>query len=244
MHDERNTLTGETQGAFVTSKINPLSAQTISTSVSVEIPMTYLHLNVGPAKPLLILFHGYEDTAAGVLRRTLGDPKLFSEFEILAPNGLFPVPVRVEGGFKQTHAWYFADYSRKQVLIPPQVSANGVADLVQKLNLQEREKILIGFSQGGFFLPFVWSRLQHVRKLFGVAAGYRADDYPEALSASVDAIHGNEDKIVPMQSAQDSFEKLAVKNPQGQFFSFSGLAHTMNDSSRELLRKRIFEAIR
>jgi hypothetical protein len=73
----------------VTSKINPLSAQTITTSVSVEMPMTYLHFNAGQGKPLLLLFHGYEDTAAGVVRRTLGDPKLFSEFEILAPNGLF-----------------------------------------------------------------------------------------------------------------------------------------------------------
>jgi predicted esterase len=128
-------------------------------------------------------------------------------------------------------------------LIPPQVSANGVADLLQKLNLQERDKILIGFSQGGFFLPFVWPHLEHVRKLFGVAAGYRAGDYPDLLSAPVDAIHGTEDKVVTMDLAKDSFEKLAAKNPRGQFFSFPGLAHTMNDSSRELLRNKIFEAL-
>ncbi|MGZ5280238.1 MAG: alpha/beta hydrolase [Pseudobdellovibrionaceae bacterium] len=221
---------------------SPLSAQTITTTVPVELPMTYLHFNVGEQKPLLILFHGYEDTAAGVMRRSLGDPRLFSEFEILAPNGLFPVPVRVDGGFKQTHAWYFADFSRKQVLIPPQVSAQGVARLIEKLNLQDRPKILIGFSQGGFFLPFVLPGLQNVKKLIGIAGGYRVTDYPQSLSAPVDAFHGSEDKIVPMAGAKEGFEKLGLINPKGQFFTFPGLGHTMNDSSREVLKKQIKEA--
>jgi len=222
---------------------SPLSAQTVATSVPIEMPMTYLHFNAGEHKPLLILFHGYEDTAAGVLRRSLGDPKLFSEFEILAPNGLFPVPVRVEGGFKQTHAWYFADFSKKQILIPPQVAAAGVARLIEKLKLQDRPKILIGFSQGGFFLPFVLPGLQNVKKLIGIAAGYRVTDYPQNLAASVDAFHGSEDKIISMAGAKEGFEKLALINPKGQFFPFPGLGHTMDAASREVLKKQIKEAL-
>jgi predicted esterase len=223
------------QGAFV----NPLSSQLISTSVPVDLPVTYLHFNAGAGKPLLLLFHGYEDTAAGVLRRTLGDPQLFSHFEILAPNGLFPVPVRVEGGWKQTHAWYFADFSRKQILIPPMIAASAVGHLIEKLGLEDRPKILIGFSQGGFFLPYALPHLKNIKKMIGVAAGYRAGDYPETLPFSVDAIHGRDDKVVPMEMAQEGFSLLAAKNPKGQFFAFDGLAHTMNQAARELLRKQI-----
>jgi len=220
---------------------SPLSAQTVATLIPIELPVTYLHFNQGDHKPLLLLFHGYEDTAAGVVRRSLVDAKLFPEFEILAPNGFFPMPVRVDGGFKQTHAWYFADFSKKQVLIPPQVAAQGVARLIEQLNLQDRPKILIGFSQGGFFLPFVLPGLKNVKKLIGMAAGYRIADYPQNLAVPVDAIHGSEDKIVHMAGAKEGFEKLAAINPNGDFFAFPDLGHTMNAASREVLKKQIKE---
>ncbi len=218
---------------------NPLSSLTSTTILPVDLPVTYLHLNAGADKPLLLFFHGYEDTGAGVVRRTLSDPSLFERYEILAPNGLFPVPVRVDGGFKQTHAWYFADFSRKQVLIPPQISASAVSRLVTQMGLQSRPKVLIGFSQGCFFLPFVLPHLQNVKKLIGIAGGYRTADYPETLSVTVDALHGTEDAVVTMEFAREGFEKLAAKNPKGTFHRFEGLKHTMNDEARQVLKKKI-----
>ncbi len=223
------------------SQTQPLSAQMKATSIPIEIPMSYLHFNAGSGKPLLLLFHGYEDTAAGVLRRCLSEPEQFSRFEILAPNGLFPVPVRIENGFKQTHAWYFADFSKNQVLIPPQISAKAVMNLLEKLNLQDRPKILIGFSQGGFFLPFVSQYLSNVKKMFGVAAAYRNADYPSHLTAPLDALHGDEDTIVAMDRSQESFQALKAKNPKGEYLIFKGLGHTMNPEARATLKARIEE---
>ena len=218
----------------------PLSTQLQSQDINMDIPMTYLHLHAGADKPLLLLFHGYEDTAAGVLRRSLGDPD--DRYEILAINGPFPVPVKIENGWKQTFAWYFADYSKKQVLIPPTIAATAVGKIVQNLNLGDRPKAMIGFSQGGFFLPFVLPHLKNVKKVFAMGAGYRPEDYPRDFSLSVDAFHGTEDQVIPLQFANESFRNLARINPKGEFFTFEGLGHTMSDESRLVLRKRIDEA--
>lgn len=218
-----------------------LSSQFESLEVSTQLPVQYLHFNQGPKKPLLILFHGYEDTAAGVFRRAITSADQFPEFEILAPNGLFPVPVKLKGGgWKQTFAWYFADYSRKQVLIPPQVSAGAIADLIEKLDLRDRPKILIGFSQGGFFIPFVYPALTNVKKLFTIGSAYRQEDYPAQMGIALDAIHGTEDKVISFDRAESSFNELKAKNPEGRFFSFNGLGHSMNDESRALLKKEIY----
>jgi predicted esterase len=221
---------------------NPLSSLTMTTTLPVQLPVTYLHLNQGPGKPVILFFHGYEDTGAGVVRRTLSDPALFEPYEILAPNGLFPVPVRIEGGFKQTHAWYFADFSKRLTLIPPQISADAVGQLVHKLGLEDRPKILVGFSQGCFFMPFVLPNVKNVRKLIGIAGGYRVNDYPSDLNIPVEGIHGTEDAVVPFEFAKEGFEKLKTKNPSGQLTAIEGLKHTMNDVARKHLRDKIHEA--
>ncbi len=222
----------------LTSKISAQDA--LQTLVSVEVPLTYLHLNAGFEKPLLIFFHGYTDTAAGFLKRALEE--LDSRYEVLAPNGLFPTPVKIEGGWKQAFAWYFSDFSSKRVLIPPTVSAKAVADLIEKLNLQDRPKVLIGFSQGGFFLPFVFPLLKNIRKLIAVGSAFRPEDYPENFSMALDAIHGTEDQIITLEQSEKSFRSLEVRNPRGQFHSFEGLGHTMNNESRAVLKSLIEEA--
>lgn len=211
--------------------------------VPVTLSMSYLHFNSGSEKPLLIFFHGYSDSALSFLRRAI--PDLDSQFEILAPNGLFPVPVKTEMGWKRAFAWYFADYSKQDVLVPPEISAQAVENLVRQLHLVNRPKVLVGFSQGGFFLPFVLPHLKHVKKIFSVGAAYRLHDYPETLDITLDALHGKDDEIIAFDHAQQSFDELkSTRNPEGQFFGFAGLGHKMNDESRALLKSRIKEAFR
>ncbi len=209
----------------------------LETEVSVKMPLTYLHLNSNEQKPLLIFFHGYTDTAAGFLRRAW--PEVDSSYEILAPNGLFPTPVKIEGGWKQAFAWYFSDFASQRVLISPQVSAKAILELVEQLNLQERPKILIGFSQGGFFLPFVFSKLKNVKKLIAIGSAYRPDDYPQQMPVPLVALHGSDDFVISHQQAKDSFQLLSTRNPLGSFHSFQGLGHTMDKASRAALKLEI-----
>lgn len=209
--------------------------------VPLKVPMTYLHLNQRAGKPLLIFLHGYSDNAAGVVRRCF--PSLDSRYEILAINGPFPIPVRHGEGWKRAFAWYFADSAKNEVLIHPAVAANAVESIIGELDLVDRPKILIGFSQGGFLIPFVLPRLQNVRKLFGIGAAYRAADYSGPLTISLDAIHGVKDEIITLENSKSSFENLRTLNPHGQYFQFEDLAHTMNDESRALLLSRIEQVL-
>ena len=145
-------------------KSKPDLPEHLKRNLSVHLPMTYLHLNPGPEKPLLVFFHGYTDTAAAFVRRAL--PSLDDRFEILAPNGLFPTPLKEKQEWKQAFAWYFVDFAKQKTIIPPQVAAEAVSHLVHELGLRDRKKVLLGFSQGGFFLPYVLPKLTNVTKMF------------------------------------------------------------------------------
>lgn len=211
--------------------------------ITSDIPITYHHLNPGPSKPVLIFFHGYSDSAKAFLRRAY--PNMNEKYEILAINGLFPVPQKKDNEWKQAFAWYFADFTTKSVLIHPEISAKAVIHLLEKLNLQNREKVLIGFSQGGFFIPFILPLLEKVKYIVAIGAAYREQDYQKALEVPMDALHGDEDDIISYTTAETSFKDLVQKkNPSGKFYGFNGLKHTMNDDARLWLKNKIDEILK
>ncbi len=220
-----------------------IEIETFKNQINSEIPISYHHLNQSTDKPLLLFFHGYSDSAKGLLRRAL--PDLDDRYEILAINGLFPVPQKKDNEWKQAFAWYFADFTSNSVLIHPEVSAKAVVHLIHQLGLTKRPKILIGFSQGGFFLPFLMPSLENVLYLVAIGAAYRTEDYAFKLNVPLDAIHGTADEVIPFELSKKSFERLvAQKNPLGQYYQFEGLRHTMNDESRHLLKNKIDEVIK
>jgi len=219
------------------------------TKIISELPMSYLHLGKTEAssvnqnpRPLLLFVHGFTDTAHGFLRRAYPDETMDARFEILAPNGIFPVPQKIEKGWREAYAWYFAE-SRDTAIIPPAVGADAIGKLLAQLNLQDREKVIVGFSQGGFLIPHLLQRLKNVKKAIGIGCAYRVEDYPEGSSTVIDGIHGTEDDVVGFERGRDSFAALQAKNPQGHFHAIAGLKHTMNDESRALLKKLISESI-
>lgn len=213
----------------------------LQTTVTSEIPMRYHHLNQGERKALLIFFHGYADSAQAFLRRAF--PDLDDRYEILAINGLFPVPQQKENVWKHAFAWYFADFSSDSVLIHPKVSANAVSHLIDSLGLTERTKILLGFSQGGFFLPHVLPQLKNVKHMISVAAAYGSPEF-KTIDVSLDALHGSADEVVSFDKAEKTFATLKSKNPKGLFKKFEGLKHTMNDESRAWLKDRIEQVLK
>ncbi|MEQ1723328.1 MAG: hypothetical protein ABL930_09130 [Pseudobdellovibrio sp.] len=206
-------------------------------NISVDIPMTYHRINVDDAKPLIIFFHGFADSAEALLKRAY--PNVSQKYEILAINGPFPVPQKKIDEWKPAFAWYFFDIKQEKAFIPPTGAVNGVQSLLKKLKLENRKKFLVAFSQGAFFVPHLLPVLNEVQHIVSIGAAYRADDYPAILNFSVDAIHGSEDLVITLERAQQSFNQLKSKNPKGEFIKFEGLGHTMNDQSRLWLTNKI-----
>ncbi|MGZ3655564.1 MAG: alpha/beta hydrolase [Bdellovibrionota bacterium] len=201
-----------------------------STSYSVDVPSTYVHEGAGDGKPLLLMIHGFQDSGPSFLRRTL--PDLDPRFEILAPNGPFPLPLRVENEWKEAYGWYFADLSKKKIHVHPRVAAGAVANLVRSLGLESRPKILVGFSQGGYFLPHLARELREVQRFIVIGAGFHPEFFSEfGLTQKVHAIHGSADDVIPLTEARSDFERLAASN-QGGFQEIPGMTHSFNEEGR------------
>ena len=211
------------------------------TEVSITIPSRYVHANEGEDKTLLLFLHGYADSGPSLIRRAF--PSLDEQFEILAPNGLFPLPQQRESGWKEAYSWYFAEFSSGRVLIPPQVSARAVINLINCLGLTERKKILCGFSQGGFFLPYVARELTRVQQIITIGTGYRLEDYTASgVCTRISAIHGDQDDIVPMEPAREEFAQLGTINQGGEFHVVPGMTHTIDQGARDILQQILKES--
>jgi predicted esterase len=206
-------------------------------TTSLEIPITYIHLSHGENKPLLVFVHGFADSAQAFLRRAY--PEVTGAYEILAINGPFPVPQKKGDEWKHAFAWYFADFAKGTTYIAPQVAVKAVEDLLKNLNLEKRQKMLIAFSQGGFFVPHLLPKLQNVKHVVTIGAAYRTEDYADSLTMPLDALHGSEDEVIALSRAKESFEVLKIKNPNGEFVEFSGMKHSMNDGARLWLKQKI-----
>jgi phospholipase/carboxylesterase len=203
---------------------------------TITIPHKAVHLQKGEGKPLLLLAHGFADSGAGFVKRVA--ESVPDRFEVLAPNGLFPQPVRQGDTWKEAYAWYFADLGANKIYIHPAVSAGAVRGLVERLGLAARPKILVGFSQGGWFLPYLASELKNVERMIMIGAGFRSEDFARLrLRLPVSAIHGDHDEVVPHARSRDEFDRLGEWNTGGAFHLVPGMTHTIDDSGRARLRE-------
>jgi predicted esterase len=209
-----------------------------TTQYHLQVPSRYLHAQEGEGKPLLLMVHGFADSAASFVRRAL--PASAGRFELLAPNGPFPLPQRVENEWKEAYGWYFADFSAKKIHVHPEVAARAVASLVQELGLSARPKVLCGFSQGGYFLPHLAHELKEVKQMITIGAGFHPEFFASyGLRLPVTAIHGTEDEIIPMAGAKEEFSRLGSWNTGGSFVEISGMTHAINAEGKEALGRVI-----
>jgi len=205
--------------------------------VTVSLPMTsYVQASEGSGDVVLLL-HGYQDHAEAFFRRVF--PKSHFPYHILAPNSPFPAPIRTDEGYREAYSWFFADRSKGQVLLHPEVAIDALAQWVEKRGYDDHRKIIVGFSQGGYFAPFAARGLKKVIKIIGVGSGYRVADYAETGIDDVDAIHGDRDDIVSYEHALKSFEALRPQLKAGEFLTISGLKHGIDDRTQKLIQTRI-----
>jgi predicted esterase len=215
--------------------IENLTLQPQFIDVPVTVPVSFLHLNLGPDKPLLILFHGFQDSAASLLRRV--KPALSDGFEILAINGLFPVPRYKDGVWKEAYAWYFFDMNKNTMVIPPDGAILSVQAVLKKLDLMNRPKVLLGFSQGGFFMPRVAEKLTHIQALIGIGTGYQIEDYKQsAIDAPVFSVHGDQDEVISIKGAQEQFKRVQDAIPGSLWTSVPKMTHALNEDGTRAIK--------
>jgi predicted esterase len=201
-----------------------------SETFSVDLPMRYLFEESQASDDKLVIFlHGYTDHGPSMARRVLRGQSLGLPW--LAPNAPFPVPVRTEEGFREAYSWYFKDLEKNEIYISPEIASKMLVQLLERLNLVNREMILVGFSQGGFFAPYLAQHLKNVKKVIGVGAAYRLESYKPPQTWPLDVIHGLADEIVPLSRTQETIEKLKAK---GQEVNLTVLPEARHEVGREI----------
>ena len=203
------------------------------TDIDMQLPTSFVHRPKEEA-PVLVLLHGYADSGPSFLRRIAAS--LDDQFEILAPNGLFPLPQKTGNEWKEAYAWYFYDPAKDRALIPPEVAVSGAIKLIEKLRLGDRPKILCGFSQGGFLLPKLATCLENLQHLVVIGSGYPPEDYAKIGRAiPVTGLHGEDDDIIPIAQARQQFEALSFQQKRG-FHPVPSMDHVLDDKGRAKLK--------
>lgn len=208
--------------------------------VPVELPVSFFRYGASPGRPLLLMLHGFRETAEDFVARAFDVPEGEHSIEIIAPNAPFPMPSRREGKYLEAYSWHFRDIDRQTVLIPPEVGAQALFALMKDLNLVHRDVIIVGFSQGGFFAPHIARLLPRVLGIIAVSSGFRPDEYDGISPCPLSAIHGSDDKIISVELMLKGLEPLRNSGfTAGSVKIIDGLGHDMNPAARLALRELI-----
>lgn len=198
-----------------------------------NLPLRY-HLSSKNGPGIVICLHGFQDHALSMLKR-LGWWEAERPFQILAINGPFPAPVWAEDGFKEAYSWYFRDSAKNLTLAPPSLTAERVKDLLCDIGLEKNPKVLFGFSQGGFFAPYLAAQIENVKGILALGCDYPADGYALLKPITVHAIHGESDERIPVGPAHKSFDRVIESGHRGVFHQIPGLTHRVETSIEPLV---------
>ncbi|MDZ4082092.1 MAG: hypothetical protein U1E10_04085 [Bdellovibrionales bacterium] len=222
----------------------------VKEGIPARLPMSYRHIDRSKPKLLTIFLHGYADHGGSFTRRLFpeGLPKDFEEIAALIPNGPFPVPIKVEDGWREAYAWYFYDDARQKMVVSPDAAVVGIQTLINELGYGDIPKVLIGFSQGGYLAPYLAQHLSKVVSIIGIGTGFRADYFSPLISRSsnapsVHAVHGTKDEVFPIEQTADAHRKITELGFSGSIHPISGGTHVASAAMGASLRTLLLQEL-
>ncbi len=172
--------------------------------------------------------HGYGQSAEDLYK--LIESALPKKSTLLLPNGPYPLPGKARTIESLGFAWYFYDAKSSEYYVPYKIPANLVKDLVAHLNLSQRKKIIIGYSQGGYLAPFLAQELNDVEKVICLNSSFRPDLMDDLKhDFLVHAINGEDDDMVNPLEAKNKHAKLQKYNCHGEFTLLKDTNHRINE---------------
>jgi phospholipase/carboxylesterase len=200
----------------------------------------------GPSRPpvaggkptrLVILLHGLGADGNDLIGLQQYWGHLVPEAEFVSPNAPFPCDMAGYG-----YQWFSVqDRSPPSVLAGVRSSAPAldayIDDELQKRGLDDKDAVLVGFSQGTMMALFVG--LRRARPLAGIL-GYSgrllaADLLPEELRSRppVLLVHGTEDPLVPFESMARAEAALNRAGIPVETLACVGIEHSIDPEGME-----------
>jgi len=173
---------------------------------------------------VVLLLHGFNESGEKIFQRL--ESSIPPDLEVIAPNGPYPMPERLEGGgYRMGFSWYFYDDSKDEYFIDPEVSVIYLRNLIHHLGLAGRPLRVIGFSQGGYLAPFLAKTDLQLKHVIGIGCRFLEDELPRIQGVRLDAIHGAKDERISLADAQRSHDKLRERGVSGEFRVFAEAGH-------------------
>jgi predicted esterase len=183
----------------------------------------YVRRKVENPRGAVLLLHGYQESGERIFRRL--ESSIPPDLDVVAPNGPFPLPERVEEGYRVGFSWYFYDDLKDEYFIDPEVAVVYLRNLIHDLGLARCPIRAIGFSQGGYLAPFLAGTDLHLKHVIGIGCRFLEDELPRMQGVRLDQIHGGRDDRVPIADAQRSHGILVSRGVSGEFRTFPEAGH-------------------
>lgn len=184
--------------------------------------------------PIVLLLHGYQQTAEWIFQK-LADV-VPDTYEVIALDAPYLVPIQVENGpWRLGYSWFFYSTRLQWFPIPMTVGVDYVLSWARHQGVKDRIATIVGYSQGGYLAPFLAQRLPRVKQVVGVHCRFRHEDLGSAGGFRLDALHGAEDTKVPPEPSQESHRQLRARGWQGDFHLLPHLGHTVTAELKDHL---------
>jgi len=184
-----------------------------------------------------LLLHGYEQDGEGLLKRCAD--AVPADVLAVAPDGLFPLPRKVERRYRVGFSWYFYDPYEDAYFVDPAPAVAFLRGVLERINPGRLPVTLVGFSQGGYLAPFLAQELPWVDQIIGMGCQFLEGEIDfRALAARgcrMDAIHGARDEVVDPYVAMKSHQALMVAGVPGEFTLLEGTGHKIDEAMRARL---------
>ncbi len=189
-----------------------------------------------------LLLHGYSETGKRINEK-LRDA-LPSDAVIFAPDGLYPMPVRSrEHGLKEGYAWYLYNPLSDEYIRDMHPAREYLLQLREALRLDHEvsDWTIIGFSQGGYFAPFLAERWPGVIRVIGLCASFLPEEMERAIpSYSMHLILGEDDEIVARETIEGRFRQLVDRGVDGSLKVLKSVGHRIDERLLSELKLLIF----
>ncbi len=206
-------------------------------TIQAKLDISYLYKK-GSSKKLYILLHGYLEKYSKIYQPLKG--LIPNDAHILAPNGIFPIPIHKKKYMFLRYAWYFFDSHKKKYYVNHSVPVDFIISIIQKLNLENMDITIIGHSQGGYLAPFVAKELKRVNKVIMINAQLRHDLLGKKVDYEIIAINAAEDTIVDPLKAKLLIDEFREFGNQATFYLVQNTGHEVSLSIQDLIKKILF----
>jgi len=211
-------------------------ARTRESTIAARLPFRYLFQPAPDAQDLLLILHGYGGESRRI-EASLAD-LASAKTSVLIPNAPFPAPTKQDdGAYREGYAWYFFESKSQTFAIQPDIAIQAIFQLLTELKLHTLPLRIIGFSQGGFFAPYLGQHLKQTAHVIGIGGGFPERFYQSPPAFRLDGIHGKKDAICSHDTAKQEHAALVAKGWRGEFISLDETEHKIDEPVRTQVRR-------